>query len=195
MSDSDSGRRVLRSIGNVQQSRAKKPTHTKEACCCESELTELRKEVTQLTKTINEMNSILYAKLLFPHLSINEALAEKTEVTYDHVKPPKRPRTDSARYLPDIPDGFSDSTAHSLAFRRRTKATTTEQECKRALKKLRVNLDDHESDAIVLDAIKVVPVAKTVPVVEVFSAAKRTKVDKKKRGSKTKALRSSRAKK
>ncbi|KAL0633142.1 hypothetical protein Q9L58_007983 [Maublancomyces gigas] len=193
MSDSDSGHRVLRSIGNVQQSRIKKSTRAQEACCCESELTELRKEVTQLTKTINEMNSILYAKLLFPHLSLDEALAEKTEVTYDHVKPPKRPRTDSARYLPDIPDGFSDSTAHSLAFRRRTKATTTEQECKRALKKLRVNPDSHESDATVLDAIKVVSVAKSVPTVEVFSEAKRTKVDKKKGGSKTKTSRSTRS--
>lgn len=142
MSDSDSnqnpalGRRALRSIGNPPPPRAKPAMRVREACRCESQLTQLRSEVSQLTKAIDEMNSIVHARLLFPHLSLAEALAGATEVTYDHVKPPKRPRTDSALYLPDIPDGFSDSTAHSLAFRRRTKATTTEQECKRALKKL-----------------------------------------------------------
>lgn len=157
MSDSDSnhpapGRRALRSIGNQQPPRA---IRVRDPCRCESQLKELRSEVSQLTKTINEMNSIVHAKLLFPHLSLVEALAEATEVTYDHVKPPKRPRKDSALYLPDIPDGFSDSTAHSLAFRRRTKATTTEQECKRALKKFQV-ADPHtaappELETIVVD--------------------------------------------
>lgn len=161
MSDSDGpapARRVLRSIGNEQPLRARKPIRVREACRCEAQLTELRNEVSELTKTINEMNSIVHAKLLFPHLSLAEALAEEAEVTYAHVKPPKRPHTDSALYLPDIPDGFSDSSAHSLAFRRRTKATTTEQECKRASKKLHVDFDDHGS--VLLDAIKVAPLTK-----------------------------------
>lgn len=125
----------------------------REPCRCETQLTELRSEISQLTKTINEMNSIVHAKLLFPHLSLAEALAEETEVTYDHVKPPKRPRTDSALYLPDIPDGFSDSTAHSLAFRRRTKATTTEQECRRASKRLQADSNARGTEAVVLDRL------------------------------------------
>lgn len=70
-------------------------------------------------------------------MSLAEAQTDATEVTWEHVRPPKRQRSDSALYLPDIPDGFSDSTAHSLVFKQRTR--NAEKECERACKKLKIN--------------------------------------------------------
>lgn len=184
LSDSDSKpapvRRVLRTVPPNDQAstkatiRVRKPTTS---CSCEVELAELRKEVSELTKTINGMSDIIHAKLLFPHLSLAEALSSGTEVTHDHVKAPKRPRSDSALYLPDIPDGFSDSTAHSLVFQRRTKTTTAEQECKVAFKRLGVDSgieEEFDTDTIVVKRVKA-PVVRRGKVSKPVRASTRTR--------------------
>lgn len=110
--------RILRSTEPNKQGRQAKAV---KPCNCELQLSELRQEVVELTRTVNELKDIISAKFLFPHLSLAEAQSDATEVSYEHVRPPKRPRTDSALYLPDIPDGFSDSTAESMKFKRRTR--------------------------------------------------------------------------
>ncbi|KAH8151820.1 uncharacterized protein LAJ45_03811 [Morchella importuna] len=128
---------VLQSLAPNQQKKATRTTaaaaaaqNPTPACSCGTELAELRQEVSELTRALNEMKEVMYARLLFPHMSLAEAQTDATEVTWEHVRPPKRQRSDSALYLPDIPDGFSDSTAHSLVFKQRTR--NAEKECERA---------------------------------------------------------------
>ncbi|KAI5851737.1 hypothetical protein DFP73DRAFT_167464 [Morchella snyderi] len=131
--------RVLQSLAPNQQKKAAAAAQSpiSAACSCGTELTELRQEVAELTRALNEMKEVMYARLLFPHMSLAEAQTDATEVTWEHVRPPKRQRSDSALYLPDIPDGFSDSTAHSLVFKQRTR--NAEKECERACKKFKIN--------------------------------------------------------